>query len=34
MWSLPQNPRGEFKDVVYTKDDIEKNLERKYHPGD
>jgi acyl-homoserine-lactone acylase len=26
--------RGEFKDVLYTKDDIEKHLERKYHPGE
>jgi acyl-homoserine-lactone acylase len=26
--------RGEFKDVLYTKDDIEKQLERKYHPGE
>ena len=26
--------RGELKDVLYTKDDIEKNLERKYHPGE
>jgi acyl-homoserine-lactone acylase len=26
--------RGAFKDVLYTKDDIEKNLERKYHPGE
>jgi len=25
--------RGEFKDVLYYKDDIEKHLERKYHPG-
>jgi acyl-homoserine-lactone acylase len=26
--------RGEFKDVLYYKEDIEKHLERKYHPGD
>jgi acyl-homoserine-lactone acylase len=26
--------RGEFKDVLYYKEDIEKQLERKYHPGD
>ena len=26
--------RGEFKDVLYYKDDIEKQLERKYHPGE
>jgi len=26
--------RGEFKDVLFYKEDIEKNLERKYHPGD
>ena len=26
--------RGEFKDVLYYKDDIEKNLEKKYHPGE
>jgi acyl-homoserine-lactone acylase len=26
--------RGEFKDVLYAKADIEKHLERKYHPGD
>jgi acyl-homoserine-lactone acylase len=26
--------RGEFKDVLYYKKDIEKHLERKYHPGD
>jgi acyl-homoserine-lactone acylase len=26
--------RGEFKDVLYSKDDIEKHLERKYHPGE
>jgi acyl-homoserine-lactone acylase len=26
--------RGEFKDVLYTKADIEKRLERKYHPGE
>jgi len=25
--------RGEFKDVLFYKEDIEKNLERKYHPG-
>jgi len=25
--------RGEFKDVLYYKEDIEKQLERKYHPG-
>ena len=26
--------RGEFKDVLFYKDDVEKNLERKYHPGE
>jgi acyl-homoserine-lactone acylase len=26
--------RGEFKDVLFYKDDIEKNLERKYRPGE
>lgn len=26
--------RGEFKDVLYYKEDIEKDLERKYHPGE
>ena len=26
--------RGEFKDVLYYKEDIEKNLEKKYHPGE
>jgi acyl-homoserine-lactone acylase len=26
--------RGEFKDVLFYKDDIEKQLERKYHPGE
>jgi acyl-homoserine-lactone acylase len=25
--------RGEFKDVLFYKEDIEKNLERRYHPG-
>jgi len=25
--------RGEFKDVLFYKDDIERQLERKYHPG-
>jgi acyl-homoserine-lactone acylase len=25
--------RGEFKDVLFYKEDIEHNLERKYHPG-
>jgi acyl-homoserine-lactone acylase len=25
--------RGEFKDVLFYKEDIEKQLERKYHPG-
>lgn len=25
--------RGQFKDVLFYKDDIEKHLERKYHPG-
>ena len=25
--------RGEFKDVLFYKEDIEKALERKYHPG-
>ena len=26
--------RGEFKDVLYYKEDIEKQLERRYHPGE
>ncbi|KGF81987.1 penicillin amidase [Massilia sp. JS1662] len=26
--------RGEFKDVLYYQEDIEKQLERKYHPGE
>jgi acyl-homoserine-lactone acylase len=26
--------RGQFKDVLFYKDDIEKQLERKYHPGE
>jgi acyl-homoserine-lactone acylase len=26
--------RGEFKDVLFYKEDIEKNLERRYHPGE
>ncbi|MCS0614849.1 penicillin acylase family protein [Massilia kyonggiensis] len=26
--------RGDFKDVLYYKEDIEKHLERKYHPGE
>jgi len=26
--------RGEFKDVLFYKEDIEQHLERKYHPGD
>jgi acyl-homoserine-lactone acylase len=26
--------RGQFKDVLYYKEDIEKQLERKYHPGE
>lgn len=26
--------RGEFKDVLFYKDDVLKNLERQYHPGD
>jgi acyl-homoserine-lactone acylase len=26
--------RGEFKDVLYYKEDIERQLERKYHPGE
>ena len=26
--------RGEFKDVLFYKEDIEKQLERKYHPGE
>ncbi|UGQ48342.1 acylase [Massilia endophytica] len=26
--------RGEFKDVLFYKEDIEQNLERKYHPGE
>jgi acyl-homoserine-lactone acylase len=25
--------RGEFKDVLFYKEDIEQNLERRYHPG-
>lgn len=25
--------RGEFKDVLFYKEDILKNLERSYHPG-
>jgi acyl-homoserine-lactone acylase len=25
--------RGEFKDVLFYKEDIEKQLERRYHPG-
>ena len=25
--------RGEFKDVLFYKEDVEKNLERRYHPG-
>ena len=25
--------RGELKDVLFYKEDIERNLERKYHPG-
>lgn len=25
--------KGEFKDVLFYKDDVEKHLERKYHPG-
>ena len=25
---------GQFKDVLFYKDDVEKNLERKYHPGE
>lgn len=25
--------RGEFKDVLFYREDIERNLERKYHPG-
>jgi acyl-homoserine-lactone acylase len=25
--------RGEFKDVLFYRVDVEKNLERKYHPG-
>jgi hypothetical protein len=24
--------RGQFKDVLFYKADVEKNLERKYHP--
>jgi acyl-homoserine-lactone acylase len=26
--------RGEFKDVLFYKSDVEKNLERRYHPGE
>jgi acyl-homoserine-lactone acylase len=26
--------RGEFKDVLFYKEDVEKNVERKYHPGE
>jgi acyl-homoserine-lactone acylase len=26
--------RGEFKDVLFYKEDIEKHLERKYSPGE
>lgn len=26
--------RGEFKDVLFYKEDVERNLERKYHPGE
>jgi acyl-homoserine-lactone acylase len=26
--------RGEFKDVLFYKEDVEKQLERKYHPGE
>ncbi|WP_082615959.1 penicillin acylase family protein [Massilia sp. Root418] len=26
--------RGEFKDVLFYKDDVEKHLERRYHPGE
>ena len=26
--------RGEFKDVLFYREDVEKNLERKYHPGE
>jgi acyl-homoserine-lactone acylase len=26
--------RGEFKDVLFYKDEVEKHLERKYHPGE
>jgi acyl-homoserine-lactone acylase len=26
--------RGEFKEVLFYKEDVEKNLERKYHPGE
>ncbi len=26
--------RGEFKDVWFYRDEVEKNLERRYHPGD
>ncbi|SHN40082.1 acyl-homoserine-lactone acylase [Duganella sacchari] len=26
--------RGEFKDVLFYKQDVEKNLERRYHPGE
>ncbi|UUZ54741.1 hypothetical protein LP419_01440 [Massilia sp. H-1] len=30
----PQCTRGEFKDVLFYKEDIERHLERKYHPGE
>jgi acyl-homoserine-lactone acylase len=30
----PMYARGEFKDVLFYKEDIEQHLERKYHPGE
>jgi hypothetical protein len=26
--------KGEFKDVLFYKEDVEKNAERSYHPGE